>query len=145
MRCRMEKLRRATQIALLIMLPLLLGACFGLQVVRNVKNPERYFKRAYRRIERIQDRYPDRVGRPRSIHVLIYDRSERKIIQASAPVWMVNACMDLGTSSVEESEEFDFKERYDFDLAEIRNLDQIGPGLLVEVNDEENKILIWLE
>ena len=141
----MEKLRRATQIGLLIMLPFLLSACFGLQVVENVKNPKRYFKRAYHRIERIHEQYPNREGRPRSIHVLIYDCSERKIIQASAPVWMVNACMDLGTWAVEESEEFDFEERFDFDLAEIRDLDQIGPGLLVEVNDEESKILIWLE
>jgi len=141
----MEKIRRLTQFGLLMMLPLILGACFGLQIVKNVKKPERYFKRAYRRIERIHEQYPNREGRPRSIHVVIYDCSERKIIQASAPVWMVNACMDMGTWAVEESESFDFEERYDFDLGEIRDLEQIGPGLLVEVNDEKNKILIWLE
>lgn len=141
----MEKIRRLAKIGLLMILPFLLSACFGLQVVKNVKKPERYFKRAYRQIEKIHEQYPNREGRTRSIHVLIYDCSERKIIQASAPVWMVNACMDMGTWAVEESEEFDFEERYDFDLGEIRDLDQIGPGLLVEVNDEKNKILIWLE
>jgi len=141
----MEKLRRTSQVGLLILLPVLLSACFAVKVVENVKDPERYFKKAYSQIERIHEQYPDREGRPHSIHVLIFEGSDRKIIKVSAPLWIANACMDLGMWAAEKDNEFDFEERYDIDWREIRDFGQIGPGLLVEVDDEEDKILIWLE
>ncbi len=141
----MKNLKRMSQVCLLILLALWLTACFGVKIVENVKNPDRYFRRAYHQIDRIHELYPDRQGRPRTIHVLVYDSSERKIIRVSSPVWVVNACMDMGAWTVEKGEEFDFEEQYDFEWQELRDLDQIGPGLLMELDDEENKILVWLE
>lgn len=141
----MEKLKRKSQIVLLILLPVLLSACFAVRVVENVKDPGRFFGKAYNQIERIHEQYPRREGDPHSIHVLIYEGSDRKIIKVSAPLWTVNACMDLGMWAAEKGNEFDFEERYDIDWRGLRDLGQIGPGLLVEVDDEENKILIWLE
>ena len=56
-----------------------------------------------------------------------------------------NAACTLIKEGMAKESEIDFKDRYDFDWSEIKDLNRIGPGLLVEVEDEENKILIWLK
>lgn len=127
------------------LLPLFLTACLGLHIMENVKNPKRYFKKAYRQIERIHNLYPERKSKPHSIYILIYEKLENKLIKVSAPFWMVNGCWDLGIWAAERDDYFDFGERYDIDWREIGDLNKIGPGLLVEVDDEQSKILIWLE
>jgi hypothetical protein len=147
MRYRMEKLKRRTQIIAAVLIPLFVSACFNLQIIKNVKKPDRYFKKAQREIEGIHRNNPDREGRPHKIHVLIYEGSDRDLIQISAPLWLVNRCMDFGAGIAENDNEFDFEDRFDFDWRGLKNLSQVGPGLLVEVHDieEETKILIWLQ
>lgn len=141
----MEKLKRKTQIVAVIFLSLLLSACFNLRIIENVKNPDRYFRKAYREIEDIHRNNPEREGSPQHIYVLIYDGSDRNLIQVTAPLWLVNGCMDLGMEIAEK--DYDFEERYDFDWRGLKDLGQVGPGLLVEVVDseDETKILIWLK
>ena len=141
----MEKLKRRTQIIAAVLIPLFVSACFNLQIIKNVKKPDRYFKKAHREIEGIHRNNPDREGRPHKIHVLIYEGSDRNLIQVTAPLWLVNGCMDFGAESAEN--DFDFEDRFDFDWKGLENLGQVGPGLLVEVNDleEKTKILIWLK
>ncbi len=143
----MEKLKRRTQIIAVVLIPLFVSACFNLQIIKNVKKPDRYFKKAQREIEGIHRNNPDREGRPRKIHVLIYEGSDRDLIQVSAPLWLVNRCMDIGAGIAEENNDFDFENRFDFDLRELKNLGQVGTGLLVDVNDieDETRILIWLK
>lgn len=133
------------QIITVVLLVLFLSACFNVRVMENVENPDRYFKKAYRQIEQIHRRYPDREGTAHSIHILVYEGSERKLIKVSSPLWVVNSCMDLGMELAENDSEVDFEERYDFDWRDFKDLRQFGPGLLVEVDDEEDKILIWLQ
>lgn len=137
--------KRKTQIAAIVFLVFFLSACLNVRVIENVKNPERYFEKAYRQIEEIHLRYPDRERRPDTVHILIYEGKENKIIKISTPLWLVNGCMDLGMLAAEKESEIDFEDRYDFDLSEIKDLSRIGSGLLVEVEDEKNKILIWLK
>lgn len=136
---------RKTQIIAIVFLVFLLSACFNVRVIENVKNPERYFKKAYRQIEEIHLRYPDRERRPDVMHMLIYEGKENKIIKISTPIWLVNGCMDMGMLAAEKESEIDFEDRYDFDWSEIRDFSRIGSGLLVEIEDEKNKILIWLK
>ena len=145
MRERMERPKRKVQIIVIVLVPLFLSACLCIKIAENVKNPSPYFKRAYRQIEEIQRHYPNREGRPHHIHLLIYDGSDRDVIEITAPLWLVNGCIDLGMSVAERENEFDFEERYDFDWEAIRDLGQIGPGLLVEVDDEDGRVLIWLK
>ncbi len=143
----MEKLKRRTQIIAAVLIPLFVSACFNLQIIKNVKKPDRYFKKANREIEGIHRNNPDREGRPRKIHVLIYEGSDHNLIQVSAPLWLVNRCMDIGTGIDENDNEFDFEDRFDFDWRGLKDLGQVGPGLLVDVNDieDETRILIWLK
>jgi hypothetical protein len=114
-------------------------------VIRNVENPERYFGPATKRIDDIHTKRPNREGRANSIRVLVYEASERQIVKVSAPFWLINTCMDIGIKASDEEEGFEFDEHYDFDWKDLKNLETLGPGLLVEIEDEESKVLIWLE
>lgn len=137
--------KRRTQIVAIIFLVFFLSACLNVRIIENVKNPDRYFEKAYRQIEEIHLRYPDRERKPDAVHILIYEGKENKIIKVSTPIWLVNGCLDMGMWAAENESEIDFEDRYDFDLSEIKDLSRIGSGLLVEIEDEKNKILIWLK
>ena len=137
--------KRKTQIVAITFLVFFLSACLNVRIIENVKNPDRYFEKAYRQIEEIHLRYPDRERKPDAVHILIYEGKENKIIKVSTPIWLVNGCLDMGMWAAENESEIDFEDHYDFDLSEIKDLSRIGSGLLVEVEDEKNKILIWLK
>ena len=96
----MRNMKKASQIALLILIPLWLSGCFTVRVIRNVKNPDRYFNSAYKRIDHIHQKRPNREGRADSIQVLVYEASERQLVKVSAPFWLVNTCMDIGIKAV---------------------------------------------
>lgn len=141
----MEGLRRKIQVAAVIFIALLLSSCFDISIVRGVKDPHRYFKRAYSRIEEIHRHYPKREKRAHRLQLLIYENSEGNVVQMSLPLWFVRGCLDMGMKMAEGRNHFDFDEKYDFDWKAIRDLGRLGRGLLVEVEDEDNKVLIWLE
>ena len=141
----MRHAKKATRIAFLILLSLILSGCFTVRVIRNVKNPDRYFSSAYKRIDHIHRKWPNREGKANSIRVLVYEASERQVVTVSAPFWLVNTCMDIGIKAADEDEGFEFDERYDFDWRDIKDIEKLGPGLLVEIEDEESKVLIWLD
>lgn len=144
-RLRMENWKRVIKVAAAVFVPFLLSACFGISIQEDVKNPSRYFKRARSRIEEIQSRYSHIKQRPHHVHLLIYEGSDCKLVRLSVPLWLVNGCLELGMEAAEKENEFDFEDRYDFDWRAIKDLGQFGKGLLVEVEDEEDWILIWLE
>jgi hypothetical protein len=141
----MKKMKKTIQFVLLIIIPLLLSGCFTVRIIRNVKNPDRYFSSAHKRIEHIHQKRPNREGRANSIKALVYEASERQLVKVSAPFWLVNTCMDIGIKAADEEDGFEFDERYDFDWRDIKDLEKLGPGLLVEIEDEESKVLIWLD
>lgn len=122
-----------------------LSSCFNLTVVKNVKNPDKYFRKAYRQIDEIHKRYPRRSGHAHTLHVWVYDGKARKLVQASAPLLIVNQIMDSEMDTVSVDQEFDFEVKYDIDWDGIKDLDRFGPGLLFELDDDKSRILIWLE
>jgi hypothetical protein len=133
-----------TQSLLILTMVALLSGCFTVRIIRNVKNPDHYFDKAYAKIEHIHERYPDRQGRTRRIHVLIYNECDYELIKISTPFWLVNSCMDIGIKD-SDGEFFDIDDRYDIDWTDIKKLEEMGPGLLVDIDDEQNKVLIWLD
>jgi len=144
MRIKMKNPRRIIQGLLILAMFMLASGCFTVRIIKNVENPDRYFDKAYAKIEKIHERHPDRQGRSRRIHLLIYKEQERELVRISAPFWLVNSCMDIGIMDSGD-ESFDRDERYDIDWRDIKELEQIGPGLLVEIEDEQNNVLIWLD
>lgn len=146
MRSKMPKLQKKVQIVGVVVLLLLFSACFSLQIIDHVHNPDAYFKSAYAEIERLQQENPAREGRAHRLSLLIHDSSSDEIIRLTVPLWLVHACMDLGTEAAEhKNHHFDYNERYEADWKALKDLGQFGPGLLVAVDDERDKILIWLK
>lgn len=141
----MRRSKRYAQAVLAIVFLVMTSACFAVRVVENVRNPSRYFDQAYSEIERIHRLDPHREGTPRRVKVLIYDASERKLIRIAAPFWLVETCADIGERASQDREEMDFAKRYDFDWGGLEDLEKVGPGLLAEIDDHRNKILVWID
>jgi len=120
-------------------------ACFAVRVSRNVGDPVFYFDRAHRKIARIHRTDPGRRDRGHEVHIMIYDQSDLELIRVSAPFWLVDKCMELGRESDEWDDEREIEDRYDFDWRGLEGLHELGPGLLVEIEDDEAHILIWIE
>jgi len=134
----------------LILIVLYLSGCLYVDVIENVKNPERYFREAYREIARIPRYRFHRNTRPEQLHVLVYERSERKIVKVILPVGLVDSCSDLEHWIEEECDEFGFEKRYDLkryklNKKKFRNLQRKSPGYLAEFKDKDSKVLIWLK
>lgn len=122
-----------------------LTACVGIQMVRDVDEPSRYFERAQARIEALRSQDPDRRGRPHRLHLLIHDGDARQLIRLSLPLWIVDGCLEGDDKAGDRRKKLSVERRYEVEWRSIRGLAELGPGLLLEVEDEENKILIWLE
>ncbi|MBN1224079.1 MAG: hypothetical protein JXB23_12600 [Candidatus Aminicenantes bacterium] len=133
-----------TLASLALVLIALLSGCLTVRVIKNVKDPDRHFVQAYKRIEDIHKRNPEREGRTHRIHALFFEASEQELIRISAPFWIIDSCLDFRITTSDE-EFFDFNHRYDIDWKDIRDLQQMGPGLLVEIDDEDGKVLIWVD
>ena len=117
---------------------LLMSGCFCVEVKNDVKNPDKYFREAYRKIESLEKRYPERRGPVSAVHVLVYERSERQLIRVTAPMWIIDAGMDYVDT-------YDVDTDCDFEFHEIKELRDIGPGLLMEADGDDSRVLIWLE
>lgn len=122
-----------------------LSGCVGIRIIGNVDDPSPYFRKARTRIEMIHRNFPDRDGRLHRLHLLVHDNSSHKIVKLSVPMWIVEACLEAGAEAAEGKDEFRFERRYELDWRSIKDLSKVGPGLLVEVEDDQNKVLIWLE
>jgi hypothetical protein len=147
----MNTIKTFWKLGALILIALYLSGCLYVDVIDNVKNPERYFREAHREIARIprRDRF-NREHRPEQLHVLIYERSERKIVKVILPVGIVDSCSDFEHWIEEECDEFGFEKRYDLkryklNRKKFRNLRHKSPGYLAEFKDKDSKVLIWLK
>jgi hypothetical protein len=122
-----------------------LSGCVGIRIIGNVDDPSPYFKKAQAQIEEIHRDFSDRERRSHRLHLLVHERSSHKIVKLSVPMWIVEACLKAGAEAAEGNDEFKFERRYELDWRSIRDLSKVGPGLLVEVEDDQDKVLIWLE
>lgn len=142
----MRSKNKPFKIVCLAVLPLFLCACFRVQVIDHARNPQAYFDKAYGQIERLERDRPDRRGRAHELVLLIHEDSEDQIIKVSVPLWLVNFGIRMGMKAAEHDRPYHkWKDRYEFDWRAVKDLGQFGPGLLVAVDDERDKILIWLE
>jgi hypothetical protein len=140
----MNETKTVGKLTLIICLFLAMSGCLSIEVIDNVKNPGVYFRDAQREIARLQGPHW-RNRSPEQIHILVYDKDERKIVKITTPVGLVDECSDLRFWIDEGKDEFDLDIRYDFNRRKFRNLRHKRPGLLTEINDRGNRVLIWLE
>lgn len=137
--------KKAFPAASVLFLVISLSGCIGLRISDNVDDPSADFDRAYAQIDKIEKSHPNREGRPGRLCLLVYDGQERKLVRLTIPMWIVNACLDAGLKQAEHDGDFDIDEKVEVDWQSIKDLSQVGPGLLVEVVEENEKVLIWLK
>jgi hypothetical protein len=135
---KLGKTRKWMVLCLILPFILLMSGCLYVEVKDNVKNPDKYFREANRKIRKLERQFPDRRGPVSTISVLVYESSEQKIIRVEAPLCLIDACMD--TSDIH-----DIDIGCDFNFQKIRDLKDLGPGMIMEADTEESRILIWIE
>jgi len=140
----LKKETRMIQALGILAIPFFLTACLSVQVNEGVHDPTPYFDRAHQEIRDIERSDPRREGRAHELCLLIHDGDSDELIRLKTPLWMVQAAMDIGAESAGHHHRSDYENRYEVDWRSLRNLGQFGPGLLVSVDDEQSKILIWL-
>ena len=145
-----NKVNANLKLGALLLIVLYLSGCLYVDVIDDVKNPERYFREAHREIARIPRSRHQRKHRAEQLHVLVYEKSERKIVKVVLPVGLVDSFSDLEHWIEEECDEFGFEKRYDLkkyrlNRKKFRNLKRKSPGYLAEIKDKDSKVLIWLK
>ncbi|MFW6160999.1 MAG: hypothetical protein ACOC57_07655 [Acidobacteriota bacterium] len=122
---------------------LFLNSCFAVQILEDVKNPDKYFKKAYDDINKVHRIDPQRKGDCRQVHILVYDYTEMKLIRVKAPFWLIDKCPDFDDQPFER--ETVVGRQFGFDWKGIKDLKKIGPGLLLEVDGQGDRVLIWID
>lgn len=140
----MKKSMIAVQIAGLLAVLILGGACVGIRVRQGVHDADAYFDRARHEIRRIEAEDPGRSGHAHQVCVLVHDRHSNELVEVTTPLWLADACLDMGLSASEHDRDYGLHERYGVNLKALKDLKRFGPGLLVEVNDEDTQVLVWL-
>jgi len=104
--------------------------------VDHVADPRPAFEKARREASR----YQGRPGPAHELNVLAYDRDESRLVRVSLPMWMVRNLED-------EEIELDGHDRMEGTLRRhlrLRDIEEAGPGLLIEVEERESQVLVWL-
>lgn len=132
---------------LLLMVVLFSNGCFDVRIEQDVDFPAGSFAAAGEKLAVMEQHNPDRIGRIKNMHVLVYDGQSRELVQVAVPMWMVRmAKRHAGKESRPRPQ--DVADRYvDFDGLALENISRLGPGLLVQVEDmrENTHVLVWLE
>jgi len=128
-----------------LLMPFVFGACIGIRVEHGVRDADAYFEKAYREISRIEGADPVRSRRAHRLCLLIHDAEENQVVRLSVPIWIVDACLAAGMQALDNGHDYDAREHFDLDWKAVKDLGQYGPGLLVAVEEERDRILIWLK
>lgn len=118
--------------------------CFDFNIQRDIDYPQELFESYENKISKITNNVD-----PSQLKLLVYDGSDRQLIQLSLPIQLV------GKFSDEEQIDLDYDQMSEcskgllnsFDIKDLKRIMNAGRGLLLEVFDlEENShVLIWLE
>ena len=104
--------------------------------VNQVADPRPAFERARREASR----YQGRPGPAHDLNVLAYDRDEGRLVRVSLPMWMVRQLED-------EEIDLDGHGRIEGALRRhltLREIEEAGLGLLIEVEERDSRVLVWL-
>jgi len=133
------------KIALLAGGVLVFSACLRLQINRHVDDPRPYFDRAYREIERLEGADPSRGRGIREICLLAHDASDGELVRASVPFWLFLPVLEAGVEAVDcDPEAREWAGRYGFDHRALHHLGDFGPGLVVDIREDGDHVLVWL-
>lgn len=134
---------RGLGLAGVVLAALSFAACIGVRV-EHVDDPEPVFDRAEREIAALE-RDPGR-GPADRLKVLAYGADDGELVRVSVPLWIVEAALDLGLrGDRDRGDDGDLRGRYDLEWTAVRDIGRFGPGLLVSVEGEDDRVLVWLK
>lgn len=98
------------------------------------------YQSAWAKVERIERIPVEKRGRAHSVHVWAYDAGEDKLITASVPLWLVRKIakhsfdddLEIGDAPLQPT-------------VKMEDLLNRGPGLVVQVEEEKERVLVWLD
>jgi hypothetical protein len=134
-------------IAFMLIALVFLNGCMNLRIESDIDYPAGLFKETKKKIETIQDNDPHRKGEVSKINILVYDGEDRDLVQVSFKKNTAEKYLkEEGISSSSEGKKYS-KKYANFDFEKIKDLDKIGPGLLIEVEElkEKSHVIIWLD
>ncbi len=110
--------------------------------VTHVRDPGPAFERARSKAVRLAGRS----GPVRELHVLAFDPRDHELVRVDLPMWLVRKA-DVDWDDIDVDDERG--ERVKRSLrrhARIEDFDKAGPGILVEVEEDDGEqVLVWLE
>lgn len=140
-------MRKIILIILVLIALFFLNGCMNILIETDVDYPEDLFNETREKIEAIHAKDPLRKGRVSKLNFLVYEGDDRKLVRFSIKKGM--AKMIFNESDITDDKEIRkySKEYAGINLGKIKNLDHLGPGLIVEieVTDEDTHILVWLD
>ena len=129
---------------LLILIALTFTACPELSVSHVDNFPHEAFRTARQQIASISGDNPMRQGEAREMHLLVYDGEDGDLVRIAMPLTVVEWGVDFAKEDV-DADDFD-GQLNPLEHMSPEDLRKLGPGLLVQVDDEEedSHVLIWL-
>jgi len=112
-------------------------------VDNNPKNVDAAFREALDEVNRIQEVPAAERGRPHKVRLLVYDENDDQLVKLSVPLWLVRKIAEhadeTGEPDRDPTQELD---RFGLTLDQVL---QGGRGMLVSADEEDERVLIWLE
>ena len=122
-----------------------LMACLSIRVEEGVRDADSHFLKAYAEIAGIEASHGRSARHPHRMCVLVHDAEQGDLVRVSIPMWLVRAGLDLGAKPSGHEHGGGIADRYDLEWSAIRDLGRYGPGLLVSVEEENARVLVWLK
>ncbi len=109
----------------------------------NPRDVDAAFREALVEVNRIQAVPAAERGRPHKVRLLVYDEGDNQLVKLSVPLWLVRKvaehAADDGDADVEQARELD---RFGLTLDQVL---EGGRGMLLQADEEDERVLIWLE
>lgn len=143
-----QTIRKRIHLLALMIIPLFFIACPTIHISHHDQFPAEQFEAARTRIAVLQAANPDRDREAIELRMLVYDGNGGELVQIHMPLAIVEWGMDMSKETIELDPDSSWEEELN-PIAHMRpeDLRKLGPGLLVQVDEEEDNthVLIWLE
>jgi hypothetical protein len=120
---------------------LLLPGCWA-WVDSHPKNVEGAFRAALQQVDRIQSTPAAERGKPRTLRVLAYEQDDDELVKLSVPLWLVRKVAQHAVDSEEASRDLEQIARHGVTIDQILSG---GRGMMLQADEDDEKVLIWLE
>jgi hypothetical protein len=140
-------IKRFFLIVFMLIVLLFLAGCMNLLIETDVDYPTDLFKKTMKKIEAIHEKDPHRKGSVSKLNVLVYDGEDRQLVRFSVKKGLAEMALKNGDITDDDDVKKYSKKYANLSLENIKNLDRLGPGLLIEIEvvEENTHVLIWLD